>query len=205
MRNSFDVQNLRHLAYGATSFASRALITDEIVKALNKSRFLADQTFLKLVQSLSPSEVHYMHQESRRAFPVVSFSDNGMPIMDCRIHAVTELLSCRALKNRNVFLQGVGKGVGVLDQWTELGLRLMHRLCAIDETRFAEMSQQIKTVPEDSLPPTELMNFPNRRLLPLKRNLVFGPRVIPRWIMRPAGNNRRIRTGLPSQIMEGEQ
>ena len=82
---SFDVQNLRHVTYDVTTPSSVGLIADELVRAINSSTFLAKQTFLKLLQSLSPSAIQFMHQESRRAFPTVSFIDAGMPIMDCRI------------------------------------------------------------------------------------------------------------------------
>jgi hypothetical protein len=157
---SFDVQNLRHIAYEPANPSSVPLIRDEIINALSRSGFLANQTYLKLVQSLSPSAIHYMHQESRRAFPIVSFETEGMPIMDCRIHAATELLSCGALKNRHFIRLGVGKGVAVVCQWTELGLRLMRSIGAMNEDRGRELVEQIKSVPEGSLPPNELMTLP---------------------------------------------
>lgn len=157
---SFDVQNLRHVVYEVGSAASVQLISDEIVRALKTSSFLANQTFLKLIQSLSPSAVQFMHQESRRAFPAINFTDDGMPIFDCRVHALSELLSCGALKNRNVVNQGAGKGVVVLYKWTELGLRMLLALHAIDTTRASELSNQIKSVPEDAFPPTELWTIP---------------------------------------------
>lgn len=157
---SFDVQNLRHVVYEVGSAAYVQLISDEIVRALKTSSFLANQTFLKLVQSLSPSAVQFMHQESRRAFPAISFTDDGMPIFDCRVHALSELLSCGALKNRNVVNQGAGKGVVVLYQWTELGLRMLSAIHAIDTARANELRNQIEGVPEDAFPPPELRTIP---------------------------------------------
>src|SRR5262249_10192905 len=114
----------------------------------------------KLIQSLSPSAVQFMHQESRRAFPAIDFENDGMPIFDCRVHALSELLSCGALKNRNVIDQGSGQGVVVLYQWTELGLRMLLALHAIDATRAIELRNQIKSVPDDTFPPAELRTFP---------------------------------------------
>jgi hypothetical protein len=157
---SFDVQNLRHVVYEVGNVASVQLIADEIVRALKTSSFLAKQTFLKLIQSLSPSAVQFMHQESRRAFPAINFESDGMPIFDCRVHALSELLSCGAIKNRNVVNQGSGKGVVVLYQWTELGLRMLSALHAIDATRASELRNQIKSVPEEAFPPPELRTFP---------------------------------------------
>jgi hypothetical protein len=56
---------------------------------------------------------------------VVAFQDEGISIMDARLHAAaaTELLTCGALKNRNMIRQGAGKGAAVIYQWTELVLR----------------------------------------------------------------------------------
>jgi hypothetical protein len=157
---SFDVQNLRHLEYDATDSFSVRLISDEIDRALNTSSFIARQAFLKLVQSLSPVAIQYMHQESGWAFTTVAFHkpDVNCPF-SCMIQAVTELLSCGALKNRNVIPQGSGKGVAVIYQWTELGMRLLQAIDAIDADRAREMRDQIKSVPEKSLPPKELRNI----------------------------------------------
>ena len=68
---SFDIQNLRHVSYEIAESSVR-LIADEIVKAINQSRFLADKVFLKLLQSISPSSIQFMYIESRRVFPVNS-------------------------------------------------------------------------------------------------------------------------------------
>lgn len=157
---SFDIQNLRHVRYDPGDGSSVRLISEEIVRALKRSGFLAKQTYLKLIQSLSPSAIQYMHQESRRAFPIVSFSDTRMPIMDCRIHAATELLNCGALTNRNVIPQGEGKGVAVLYQWTELGMRMLLSIHAIDANRRKQLADQISSVPEGALPPKELTMSP---------------------------------------------
>lgn len=163
---SFDIQNLRHVPYETASPSSVRLITDEIVRALNQSAFLANQTYLKIIQSLSPSAIQYMHQESLRAFPVIAFKDDGMPIMDTRIHAATELLSCGALKNRNVIRHGKGKGVAVVYQWTELGLRMLVSIHAINPDRRKELNDQISAVPKGSIPPKELMDFPKPEVVP---------------------------------------
>ncbi len=161
---SFDIQNLRHVPYETATPSSVRLIADEIKRALNQSAFIANHAYLKVIQSLSPSAIQYMHQESLRAFPVIAFKDDGMPIMDCRIHAATELLSCGALKNRNVFRQG--KGVAVVYQWTELGLRMLLSIHAINSDRKKELHDQISAVPEASIPPNELMDFPKPEVVP---------------------------------------
>jgi hypothetical protein len=165
---SFDIQNLRHISYEtANPDSSSRLMAGEIVRAINQSSFLAQQTYLKILQSISPSAIEFMHQESPwRAFPVISFPGNGMPVMDTRIHAITELLSYRALKNRNVVPQGDGKGVAVIYQWTELGLRLLLSIHAINQDRLKELSKQISEAPEDSIPPRELIAFPEPTVVP---------------------------------------
>ncbi|MFN8423733.1 MAG: hypothetical protein U0470_10265 [Anaerolineae bacterium] len=89
----FDVQNLRHVQYDSEGDSSVALLTDEIVRALNQSVFLARMAFQRILESASPTVVQFMHLEARRAFPVVAFPDEGMPIMDARIHAATEPLA----------------------------------------------------------------------------------------------------------------
>ncbi len=165
---SFDIQNLRHVSYETANPDSSRLLGGEIVRAINQSSFLAQQTYLKILQSISPSAIEFMHQESPcRAFPVISFpGKRGMPIMDSRIHAITELLSYRALKNRNVVPQGDDKGVAVIYQWTELGLRLLLSIHAINQDRLNELTKQISEAPEDSLPPRDLMAFPEPKIAP---------------------------------------
>jgi len=158
---SFDVQNLRHLQYSPDNSTSLKRISDEIVTALNRSRFLADQTYLKLVQSLSPSAIQYMQTESQRAFPIISFKRANMGVMSCRIHAATELLACGAIKNRNVLPQVEGKSVAVVYQWTKLGLRMLLTTHAIDQERHKQLTDQIAGVPHEAMPPKELMSFPD--------------------------------------------
>lgn len=157
---SFDVQNLRHLEYEVGSAESQKLIADEIGRAISTSNFLANQTFLKLIQTLSPSAVQLMHQESKRTFPAVSFTNDGLPIFDCRVHAISELLSCGALKNRNIINPGNGKGVVVVYQWTELGLRMLMAVFAVDKSRAVELRGQIESVPTGVFPPKHLLSFP---------------------------------------------
>ena len=156
---SFDIQNLRHIAYDMTS-PSIVALSQEIVRAINQSGFLARKSFQKTLQSVSPSAIQFMHFEARRSFPVIAFADDGMPLMDSRIHAATELLACGALKNRHVVRQGAGKGVLVLYQWTELGLRMLSSLGAINESRRRELIAQIASVPDDAMPPKEMLEFP---------------------------------------------
>ena len=156
---SFDVQNLRHFQYNPNDPACIAALADEIVRAINQSTFLARQTYTKTLQSVSPSAIQFMHQEARRAFPVVSFRDEGMPILDARIHAVTELLTCRALKNRNVLPQGAGRGVAVVYQWTELGIRMLSSLHAVTPECSRELAAQIASVPDSDIPPKNLLEF----------------------------------------------
>jgi hypothetical protein len=156
---SFDLQNLRHVPYEIAESSVR-LVADEIVRAINQSRFLADETFLKLVRSISPSSIQFMHIESQRVFPIIAFQSDGMPIMDSRIHAITELLSLGALKNRNVLHLGKDKGVNVIYQWTDLGLRMLRSTHSIDTDRHKELRELISSVPENSLPSRELLEFP---------------------------------------------
>ena len=101
-----------------------------------------------------------MHQEARRAFPVIAFKDTGMPIMDVRIHAATELLGTGALKNRNVIPQGPGKGVAVIYEWTELGIRMLIALHAVNIDRSRELRAQIASVLSQEIPPPRLRELP---------------------------------------------
>lgn len=157
---SFDVQNLRHVPYDPATPQSVGTLADEIVRALNQSSFLAKLTYQRILESVSSSAIQFMHQEARRAFPIIVFQDPGMPIMDARIHATTELLACRALKNRHVIPQGPGKGVGVIFEWTELGLRMLLSLRAVTPERNREMRAQIASVPPGVIPPAELRDLP---------------------------------------------
>jgi hypothetical protein len=157
---SFDIQNLRHVQYEASA-ASIPVLADEILRALNQSSFLAKLAYQRILESVSASSIQFMHQEARRAFPLVVFQDAGMPIMDARIHATTELLSCRALRNRNVVPQGPGKGVAVIYEWTELGLRMLLSLKAVTAERARELRAQIASVPPDGIPPPELRDLPD--------------------------------------------
>ena len=84
-----------------------------------------------------------------------------MGVVSCRIQAATELLACGALKNRNVLPQGEGKGIAVVYQWTELGLRFMHSTHAIDENRLRELADQIASVSQEVVPPRDLVEFPH--------------------------------------------
>lgn len=157
---SFDIQNLRHVQYDPKNSASVTTLTEEIVRALNQSSFLARKAYQQLLESVSPSALQFMHQEARRAFPVISFQDTGMPILDARIHAATELLSYGALKNRNVISQGADKGVAVIYEWTEIGLRMLLSLHAVTSERSREMRKQIASVPPHEIPPPALRELP---------------------------------------------
>lgn len=159
-RYSFDVQNLRHVQYDTENPGSIDELASEIARALNQSSFLSKVAYQKLVESVSPSAVQYMHQEARRAFPVIAFNSPEMPLMDARIHAATELLSCGALKNRNVLPQGQDKGVAVIYEWTELGLRMLLSLRAVTESRARELRTQIDAVAPGAVPPPSLRDFP---------------------------------------------
>ncbi|MDN5941255.1 MAG: hypothetical protein L0H94_05165 [Nitrospira sp.] len=160
---SFDVQNLRHIQYDPEGASSVAVLTDEIVRALNQSSFLAKMAYQKILESVSPTAIQFMHLEARRAFPVVAFQNENMPIMDGRIHAATELLSYGALKNRHVLRQGSGKGVAVIYEWTELGLRMLLSLYAITTERSQELRRQIASVPVGTVPPPALRDLPEAR------------------------------------------
>jgi hypothetical protein len=157
---SFDIQNLRHIQYDPKNPSSITTLVEEIVRAINQSSFLAKMAYQKLLESVSPSALQFMHQEARRAFPVVSFQDTGMPILDARIHAATELLSYGALKNRNVIPQGAGKGVAVIYEWTEIGLRMLLSLHAVTSEPSREMRMQIASVPSHEIPPPALRDIP---------------------------------------------
>jgi hypothetical protein len=160
---SFDVQNLRHVQYHPTDPSSVASLADEIVRALNQSTFLAKLTYQKILEATSPSAVQFMHQEVGRAFPMIVFQDDGMPIMDARIHAATELLSVGALKNRNVIRRAPGAGVAVIYEWTELGLRMLLSLHAATPERIRELREQIRSVPVGDIPPLTLRDLPETK------------------------------------------
>lgn len=161
-RYSFDIQNLRHIEYTSDDNKSILSLADEILRAINQSSFLAKSTYLKIVQSISPSSVQFMFQESCRAFPVIRFLKNEMPMFDTRIHAIAELLSFGALKNRNVFgpQKEEESGVTIIYQWTELGLKLLQFFKAINDVRKQEILSQIASVPEDGIPPINLLEVP---------------------------------------------
>ena len=74
---SFDVQNLRHVGYDPDASDCVAALAGEIVSALNQSTFLAKLTYQKLLESVSPSAIHYMHQEVRRSFLSSRFRMEG--------------------------------------------------------------------------------------------------------------------------------
>ena len=157
---SFDVQNLRHVEYDPANSASIALLSDEIVRAINQSSFLSKMAYQKILEGASPSTVQFMHQEVRRAFPVIAFQSADMPIMDARIHAIAELLAVGALKNRNVLPQGGGKGIAVIYEWTELGLRMLQSLRAASAERVRELRDQIASVDGGAIPPPVLRDLP---------------------------------------------
>jgi hypothetical protein len=157
---SFDVQNLRHVQY-ALNAASVKELSEEFIRALNQSSFLAKKSFQKIIESVSLSALQFMHLEVHRAFPVIAFRDTTMGIVDARIHAASELLSKGGLKNRNVIQQGPGKGVAVIYEWTELGLRMLVALHAADADRANEIRTQIESVPPDRVPPSDLLQLPD--------------------------------------------
>ena len=70
------------------------------------------------------------------------------------------MLGFGALRNRNVIPQGGGKGVAVIYQWTELGLRMLLSFRAATSDRTTEMAAQIASVPDDAIPPQNLRDFP---------------------------------------------
>lgn len=156
----FDVQNLRHVQYEPDSAASIALLTDEIVRALNQSTFLAQAAYQKLVESVSPSAAQFMHQEAARAFPVIAFQSPDLGVMDARVHAITELLNYGALKNRNVVPQGPGKGVAIIYGWSEFGIRILQSLHAITPERAGDLRKQIASVAAGEIPPASLRDLP---------------------------------------------
>lgn len=160
-RYSFDVQNLRHVEYDPSRPESVADLSREIVHALQQSRFLSTRAFQRIIEGVSPTAVHFLHEEARRAFPVVSFTSSAMPLVDARIHAATELLACGALKNRHVVRQGAGKGVALVYEWTELGLRLLASLQAATPERVQEIRRQVASVPPGQLPPPVLRDLPD--------------------------------------------
>ncbi len=157
---SFDVQNLRHVEYDLASPTAVEMLSDEIVRAVNQSSFVSKMAYQKILEGASPSAIQFMHQEVRRAFPVIAFQSPGMPIMDTRIHALTELLAVRALKNRNVIAQGPGKGTAIVYEWTELGLRMLLSLHAASEVRVREIRAQIGSVAAGDIPPAALRDMP---------------------------------------------
>lgn len=165
---SFDIQNLRHVPYETGSSDSVRLIADQIKGAIKQSTFLANRTYSKILQSLSPSAIQYMHEESQRYFPVVAFKKGTTDgLAGSRVHAVTELLSCGALRNRNVMRQGKGKGVVIIYQWTELGLRMMLSIGVITQERRKKLTDQIAAVPK-GIPPQKLMDFPKSEIVPVE-------------------------------------
>ena len=100
---------------------------------------------------------------------MISFkNEETSGVLGIGIHAVTELLSCGALKNRTFIRQGSGKGAAVVYQWTELGLRMMLSIGAINQDRQKELTAQIASVPKTGIPPQELMDFPKSEIVPVE-------------------------------------
>jgi hypothetical protein len=166
---SFDVQNLRHVSYDPNDKKSIVALSEEIVRAINQSTFLAKRAYEKILYSVSPSTIQFMHQEVARAFPVISFPDQNMPIFDSRIHAASELLSFGALRNRNVLSQGEGKGAAVIYEWSELGLRMLVSLHAATPERVREIRTQIESVAPGAIPPQNLREIP--KVTPVLENI----------------------------------
>ena len=159
---SFDVQNLRHFAYSQNSGKSVSLIAEEIRRTIDRSGFLAKRMFKKIVESLSPSTIQFMHIESQRVFPVITFKGEKLGLHSSTIQAITELLSYGALRNRNVLRYDNTKKVSIVYSWTELGLRLLLAIFAIDEEQLIALSNRIASFPDRVIPPTELMTLPSR-------------------------------------------
>lgn len=158
---SFDVQNLRHFEYDPAESKCVELLAAEIVNAINQSKFIAHAHYERVLHSMSPNAIQLMHSETARAFPIVSFESAAFGVSDSRVDALTELLRCRALRNRNVIRQGGGKGVAVIYQWTALGLRMLLNFHAATKERVEEMREQIASVPADKLPPQSLLLLPD--------------------------------------------
>jgi hypothetical protein len=157
---SFDVQNLRHVRYDLTDMKSSIdVLREEIAGALKRSRFLADRAFSSLAGALTPAAAHFMHSEVVRCFPVVSFKDrHGMPMLDMRTEAVTDLLRIGALRARWSF--PTERELGIVYEWTELGFRLMRQWNIVSREREAELRAQTASVPAGELPPMSLLAHP---------------------------------------------
>jgi hypothetical protein len=167
---SFDIQDLRHVSYNPEDEKSIEIIKSEIIKAIKQSTFLSHKMFFKLLHSLSPSAIQFMHNESKRTFPVIVFPKDKMPTLNTHVSAITELLNIGAFKNRNFFGQdNKSRGVVVFYQWTELGLRIMFSINAINEQRVKEMKNQIASVPENQIPPYELLSFSEEQAKIIKK------------------------------------
>jgi hypothetical protein len=159
-RYSFDVQNLRHVQYDIGSNNAVQLLSEEIVRAINQSKFVADSAFDKLAGAMSPVALQYMYMEVKRAFPCVAYLKPSLGgITDPRIEAISELLAKGVIKNRHVVNQGEGLGIGIVFEWTELGLQLLLKHGAIDKARLQEMRSQIASVAPGQIPPRTLMDI----------------------------------------------
>lgn len=158
----FDVQNLRHIPYRLDDVdGSVAHLSSEIESALRQSKFFADAAFDTVARAISPTTAQFMHIEAARVFPGIQFlKPDAGGIADRREAAISELASVGALVTRHVFPGKDGKGLGVIYQWTDLGLRLMKFWHALDDTRYEEMKKQMASVPSGEVPPSALRSLP---------------------------------------------
>ena len=155
---SFDVQNLRHVPYDANNAATAASLTLEIERAIGQSKFLATQSFRRILQSTSPGAIQFMHEQSERPFPVVAIWSIKSP-MDALTHAVTELLAVGALVNRRVIPAKEASGTNIIYQWTELGLKMMRVLGSVSAEQTNKLRQDIASVPPGMMPPLHLLEL----------------------------------------------
>ena len=125
---SFDVQNLRHIAYDIRDTkGSIDLLAEEIRTAISRSTFIAQQSYQRLVQSVPPAAVHLMHAEApHKDYSGIHFKKNEVSgLASGRALAIGELVSIGALRAAHIFAPENDAGSTVIYRWTELGLRLL--------------------------------------------------------------------------------
>lgn len=161
-RYSFDIQNLRHLSYDPSNIpAAIEALKSEIMEALRSSIFLHRQSAEKIARMITPTAVNFMFRESKRTYPCISFTKpdaEGLPSIN--MAAIDQLIALGALRLRNRIAPSDGKGVGLVYEWTELGLSILRGWAVITDEQRAKMQQDMNSVPVDAMPPNHMLQLP---------------------------------------------
>jgi hypothetical protein len=142
---SFDVQSLRHVEFHPTEPEnSIRLLRHEMETALQRSRFIAEKAFDRLVAGVTLESLQYMRSEGpTREFPTHQYKSAEMRPAGytATSAALSNLQSLGALTILNAVQPAGPGGLEVSFAWTDLGIRLMLSWSAIDEDRALELKR----------------------------------------------------------------